>query len=116
MIRWMANMAPGGYFGRSYRPMLELVRAGDWWQYKLAPAVALFVATALVKREALLPLWPAAALLLVALAVCAAYVSVVNDLADRADDVAAGKPNRQLGYPRGPVLALLVSTIAAGSA
>lgn len=96
--------------------MLELVRAGDWWQYKLVPAVALFVATALLKRQALLPLWPEAALLLVALAVCAAYVSVVNDLTDRADDAAAGKPNRQLAYPRGPVLTLLGCTIVAGSA
>src|SRR6267378_4359176 len=41
-------------------------------------AVALFVARALVKRQALLPLWPAAVLLLVALAVCAAYVSVIH--------------------------------------
>lgn len=95
--------------------MVELFRAGDWWQYKLAPAVALFIATALIEHKALLPLWPEAALLLVALAVCAAYVSVINDLTDRADDVAAGKPNRQLAYPRGPVLALLGSTIAAGS-
>jgi hypothetical protein len=95
--------------------MLELVRAGDWWQYKLAPTVALFFATALIERNALLPLWPQAALLLVALAVCAAYVSVINDLTDRADDVAGGKPNRQLAYSRGPVLALLGSTIAAGS-
>lgn len=96
--------------------ILELVRARDWWQYKLAPAFALLVATALVERTPLLPLWPAAALLLVALAVCAAYVSVLNDLADRADDVAAGKSNRQLGYANKPVFALLGYAIAAGLA
>jgi len=96
--------------------MLKLIRASEWWQYKLAPVVALLVATTLVEHKALWPLWPAAALLLVALAVCATYVSVINDLADRADDVAAGKRNRQLAYSRPAVLALLGSAIAVGSA
>src|SRR5207237_4830600 len=96
--------------------MLKLFRAGEWWQYKIAPVVALIAATALVQQKALLPLWPKVVLLLVALALCAAYVSVVNDLADLADDVAARKPNRQLAYSRGGVLALIAFTIAAGAA
>jgi len=96
--------------------MFKLFRAGDWWQYKIAPVVALVAATTLVEHKALLPLWREIALLVVALAVCAAYVSVVNDLADGADDRAAQKLNRQLAYSKGVVLAVIAFTIAAGAA
>ena len=96
--------------------MFELLRARDWWQYKIAPTVALFVGTALIDRNALLPLWPRAMLLVAGLSVCAAYVSVINDLTDRDDDAAAGKPNRQLAYSRSTVLAVLAFTIVAGAA
>jgi len=95
---------------------LRLVRASEWWQYKLAPALVVFFATALVARKPIVPLWPAAATLLVALAVCAAYVSIINDLTDRDDDIGAGKRNRQLTHSRAEVIALLMATIAGGTA
>jgi hypothetical protein len=96
--------------------MIELVRVSMWWQYKLAPVVGLFVATALIERRPLLALWQELVLVLIALAVCASYVSIVNDVTDRRDDEAAGKANRQLAYRRGAVLALLGATLAAGAA
>jgi hypothetical protein len=44
-------------------------------------------------------IWPGAVALLLAIAPCAAYVSLVNDVTDRADDRRAGKINRMAGRP-----------------
>jgi 4-hydroxybenzoate polyprenyltransferase len=62
----------------------------------------------------LVALWPAALTILLALVPGAAYVSVINDITDRDDDRAAGKPNRMTG--RSPLVAamLVVIPIAAG--
>lgn len=75
-------------------PIVNLVRAGEWWEYKLVPIFAAFYATALTVDASIAALWPAALTLLVALIPGAAYVSVINDLTDRREDLAAGKPNR----------------------
>lgn len=101
---------------RRIRETFELVRAADWWQYKLAPAMAIFVATAVVQGRPLAMVWPRALALLGGLAVCAAYVSLINDLTDLRDDVAAGKPNRQIGRGRRRVIGLVALTICAGLA
>src|SRR5687768_15009059 len=95
---------------------LEIVRAGEWWEYKLSPIFATFYATALLLGVPVVSLWPAALTLLLALVPGAAYVSVVNDLTDRADDAAAGKANRLSG--RSPIYAvgLLGGAITAGLA
>lgn len=45
---------------------------------------------------------------------CAAYVSVINDLTDREDDFAAGKPNRLGGRSRAASSMLLAVTIVPG--
>jgi hypothetical protein len=93
-----------------------VARAGEWWEYKLVPIFAMFYATALVIGEPLHGLWPAALTLLAALVPGAVYVSVVNDLTDRAEDAAAGKRNRLAGRSA-PALALLLALpIAAGLA
>jgi 1,4-dihydroxy-2-naphthoate octaprenyltransferase len=79
------------------RRLAGIVRAGDWWDHKLPPALAVFYGTLFLARHAISAAAPAALALLVAVAAAAAFVSIVNDLADRADDAAAGKTNRMAG-------------------
>lgn len=89
------------------------MRAGEWWEYKLVPIFAVFYATALAAGTPVSALWRAALTVLIALVPGAAYVSVINDLTDRADDLAAGKPNRLTHAPAW--LAALLVAITAGS-
>ena len=85
------------------------IRAGEWWEYKIAPALAAFYGTLWLGGTPVFASWPEAVVLIVALAAEAAYVSVLNDLTDRADDRAAGKMPR----PASPLL-LVVSLVAGG--
>lgn len=99
-------------FGRAWR----VARAAEWWGYKIAPALALFYGTALIEGAPLLPLAPAAGLLVAALAICAAYVSVLNDVTDERDDRRAGKPNNMAGKAGWTKAAILGGLVAAGLA
>jgi 4-hydroxybenzoate polyprenyltransferase len=92
----------------------NIVRAGEWWEYKLAPIFAVFYATAVALHVPVIWLWPAALTILVALVPGAAYVSLINDFADRADDLAAGKANRLSGVSSQDVATLLAAPIVAG--
>ncbi len=79
---------------RQIARLLAPSRAGEWWEHKLLPVLAIFYATAWY-----LDLPPGAWLLgalqlLGAIIPGAIFVSVINDLTDQADDLAAGKPNR----------------------
>jgi 1,4-dihydroxy-2-naphthoate octaprenyltransferase len=76
----------------------------------------MFYATALVVGEPLHTLWPAALTLLAALVPGAVYVSVVNDLTDRAEDAAAGKHNRLAGRSAPAAALLLALPVTAGLA
>jgi 1,4-dihydroxy-2-naphthoate octaprenyltransferase len=91
-------------------------RAGEWWEYKLVPILAIFYGTALMLRVPIWTLWPAALTLLAALVPGAAYVSIINDIADRRDDEAAGKRNRMAGRSRAQAAALVTIPILAGLA
>jgi 4-hydroxybenzoate polyprenyltransferase len=90
------------------------VRAGEWWEYKLAPILAAFYATALTLHVPVSSLWAAALTLLLALVPGAAYVSVINDLTDEDEDRAAGKPNRLAGRSRAYAALLISVTAGAG--
>jgi 4-hydroxybenzoate polyprenyltransferase len=94
--------------------MADTVRAEQWWEFKLAPAAAVVYATALAIDVPLSRLWPAAAIVVAALIPAAAFVSVIDDLADRADDLAAGKRNRFAGASFRPAASFLLATIAGG--
>src|SRR5438094_426434 len=83
------------------------IRAEQWWSYKLVPICAVFYATAYIDHVSVAAVWPAAVALLLAIAPCAAYVSLVNDLTDRADDHRAGKVNRMAGRPAWQMTLLL---------
>ena len=88
--------APGQLRGALAR-LLSVARAGEWWEFKLVPLIALFYATTIFAGSPLAPLWPALLLLLAALLPGAIWVSVLNDLTDRREDKAAGKANRMEG-------------------
>lgn len=92
------------------------MRAGEWWEYKLAPIFAAFYATAFTLHVPVSALWLAALTVLLALVPGAAYVSVINDLTDREEDLAAGKSNRLAGRSRGYAALLMAITVGAGLA
>lgn len=92
----------------------QVIRAGEWWEFKLVPIFALFYATALLLHRSVISLWPGLVMVLLALAPGAAYVSVINDLSDRDDDLAAGKPNQFASRSRAQGGVLVALTVAAG--
>jgi hypothetical protein len=94
--------------------MSRAIRAGEWWEYKLVPIVGLFYATAVLLGVPVASLWAAALILLLALAPGAAWVSLINDLTDRSEDAAAGKPNRMAGRPPGFMILAATLPLLAG--
>ncbi len=93
--------------------LIDLTRAGEWWEYKLVPILTAFYATALVLHAAVTSIWVSALSLLLATVTAAIYASAINELTDRADDAAAGKRNRAAEQPRS-VAALLIVAVGAG--
>ena len=89
-------------------------RPDCWWEHKLSPILATVYATAALSQIPFPSLWPVVALALLALVVCASYVSILNDLTDAGDDEASGKPNRWQGTPRIYPMLLLAACVAAG--
>jgi hypothetical protein len=94
--------------------LIRLIRADEWWEYKLVPILSTFYATALVLHIAVISIWVGALMLLLAMAAAAVYASVINNVADRPDDIAAGKRNGLADTPRGIVAAILGVTVGAG--
>ena len=94
--------------------ILRPFRLDSWWEHKLSPILATAYATAAASQIALASVWPAAVLALLALIVCATYVSVLNDLTDARDDQATGKPDRWQGKPRTYPALILAACLAAG--
>src|SRR5437868_10374130 len=75
----------------------------------------MFSATGLALDSSLAALWPSLLTLLFALVPGAAYVSLINDFTDRAEDLAAGKVNRLAGRSPGAIFILLAIPIALGA-
>lgn len=73
-------------------------------------------ATAFLLKLSIFSLWPSLLLALVAVAACAAYVGVINDLTDLEDDLASGKTNRLAGKSRAFVAAALACCVLPGVA
>ena len=101
---------PGGFMAQ----LRTVSRAGDWWEYKLLPILAVFYATALYLGVSLASLWPAALIFLGAVVPGAVYVSIVNDLADRQEDAAAGKANRMAGRPGWQAGLMIAAPVSVG--
>jgi len=75
----------------------EIIRATEWWEYKLLPILGVFYATLAYRHASIAAAWMGLVELLVGIAAGAVYVSVINDLTDRDEDRRAGKPNRTEG-------------------
>lgn len=101
--------------GRGWVPRaIAACRLRDWWDYKLTPPLAIFWATVIHAGHPLLPSWREALALIGAIAACAAYVSVVNDLCDREEDARSGKPNQLSLLGRRGAAALFALILGAG--
>jgi len=101
------------------RPIARLIapsRAGEWWEHKLLPILAISYATAWLLE--LPPIaWLLGALqLLGAIIPGAIFVSVINDLTDQEDDLAAGKPNRMARVALPARILLVALPVAIGIA
>jgi hypothetical protein len=94
--------------------LISLIRAGEWWEYKLVPILSAFYATALVLHIAVSSLWASALSLLLAIVAAAIYASVINDVTDLAGDLQAGKRNAVAGRSRSVVATILTLTAGAG--
>jgi 4-hydroxybenzoate polyprenyltransferase len=92
----------------------QTIRAVEWWEYKLSPIFATMYATAFLLKISVISLWPVLLLALIALIPGAAYVSVINDLTDRQDDLASGKENRLFGRSRTFITLALACCILPG--
>lgn len=95
--------------------LMGTIRAGQWWDHKLVPIFAAFYATAVMSGVPIASLWRELALLLLAMIAGAAFVSLVNDLADVDDDRAASKPNRMAGRSRAFRAAALALPLGVGA-
>jgi hypothetical protein len=91
----------------------RMIRAYEWWEFKLVPVLTAFYATALMLDVPASAIWREALMALVAIVPAAVYASVINDLTDLGDDLAAGKPNRLAG--RSPLLGLTLIILSAGA-
>jgi hypothetical protein len=91
-------------------------RAGEWWEHKLAPVAATGYATAWLVHAPLGRTTSAIAVTVGAVAICATYVSILNDLTDLESDARAGKPNRLAGRSRPGAVAVLTGCVAVGAA
>src|SRR5439155_5168401 len=77
--------------------------------------VTIYYCTIFLSRESIAAHVLGALLLLAAMIACAAYVSLLNDVTDVADDLAAGKSNTMAGRPLSWQILLLLPAIAAGA-
>lgn len=101
--------------GRTPKPSLwDTLRVANWW-IKLAPIAAVMYATAYRLDVPLLLLAPLLLLGLAAIATLAVYVSLINDLSDRAEDSACGKRNGLFGKSPRAVAGLLAACILPGA-
>lgn len=102
------------YSRRIQHDLIGLIRADEWWEYKLVPILSTFYATALVLHVAVSSLWVSALSLLLAIVPAAIYASVINDVTDLAGDLGAGKRNGLAGRSRSMVATLVALTAGAG--
>lgn len=94
--------------------IIDLIRAEEWWEYKLVPILTAFYATALVLHVSVRSLWLSALSLLLAIVAAAIYASVINDVTDLAGDLKAGKRNGVAGRSRLVVATLVALSVGAG--
>lgn len=94
--------------------VLSFIRYNDWWEYKMAPLLAIAYATAIRYKLHIIELIPIFFYLLIAIVIGAIYVSIINDITDLKDDVKCGKTNRMMSVPLFfQILLIILSTLSA---
>lgn len=85
----------------------QAIRTHDWWEYKFPPMLALAYIVMLKGKATFVELYPSFLLVLVALVIGAAFVSMLNDATDIREDKLAGKQNKMEGFKKGKVVLLV---------
>lgn len=80
-----------------WRRLTGVLRARDWWEHKVPCFLGVAYAVAFYDQAPISALWPLWLVIVLAVISCAGYVSVINDITDRADDERAAKPNNMAG-------------------
>lgn len=75
----------------------KILRANDWWDFKLPPILAVGYATVILLQKSITSHIVDIAIVLLSLIIGAIFVSFINDITDLDDDFVAGKKNRM--YP-----------------
>jgi 4-hydroxybenzoate polyprenyltransferase len=101
---------------RAVKQLPALLRTIEWWDYKLATAISFFYATAFIMQVPIVSLWSSLLATFFALIACAIFAYIINDITDRKDDLAAGKPNRLTGNRGSGLVALVAGPVLAGLA
>lgn len=91
-------------------------RAGEWWEYKLLPPLAIMWLAALRYGGTAFDTLAAMGWFFLALVPGATFASIVNDLTDLDSDAQAGKVNRLAGVPILLPILLLALCLAGGLA
>lgn len=91
-----------------------LIRVYDWWAYKIPPMILMLYLLAWMGNETMARTAAVSLFGLLMLCVGAVYTSLINDAADREEDIAAGKKNTlsTLSHRRRRMVLLLASVAA----
>ena len=93
----------------------NVIRADDWWEFKFPPILAIAYVVALNSVFNYFQIWYLFVIILISLITGAAYVSVLNDITDVAEDARAEKSNKMAAFtPIERVLILLIPVITGG--
>jgi 4-hydroxybenzoate polyprenyltransferase len=92
----------------------RVIRAHDWWTYKVAMILSTAYATAAHLGVSPAAQWPTLLLLVVALVLVAMFASLINDLCDLEEDRLGGKSNQLEGLSGSRVVALFVACVIPG--
>ncbi|NJN85662.1 MAG: UbiA family prenyltransferase [Leptolyngbyaceae cyanobacterium SL_7_1] len=90
------------------RQFTSLIRANEWWTFKLAPVIGTAYASAAVLNVSLISLWSTFLFLLISLIIGASYACLINDLTDREADQMCGKTNYMVGRSNLSIALILI--------
>lgn len=94
--------------------LLKIIRASEWWGYKISPLLAIAYATLLIYEKNIYSFAGIILLVLLSLVIGAVYVSVINDITDVKEDMAIGKKNRMVKAPLALKVALPLILLSIG--
>lgn len=84
---------------QAVRKLARFARLAEWWEYKLCPLLAVAYATLLFSERPAYTFIDCILLILLAIAIGAIYVSLINDITDIDEDRRAGKRTGIMNVP-----------------